>query len=146
MECSCVYVNHESSIFAMWSADLGFIPAKRVVYCDECGAAIAPGELHEKYCVQWEHHQHFLRHAGVEGEYRSYRTCPDCHSIRKEFFCDGWIWTQIIDDLWDHIVSIDGELSETCLIELTPGGRAMVCDLIEDMWRMGEGIREEIGA
>ena len=141
MECACVYVDLASDIYPDWWFDFGgFIPAKREVDCSECGAVIAPGELHEKFDVLWASYRHPLT---AEKAYRSYRTCRDCHSIRTAFFCEGWFWTRIHEDLWKHIVDVDGELSEQHISELTPGARAVVCGMLEEMWRMDEGVMVE---
>lgn len=131
MECACVYVGMEGAERPRWWVDLGFIPAKREVECCECGETIGRGELHEKVAVQWD---------TDDDHFRSYRTCVDCHSIRQNFFCEGWFWTMMHDHLWEHIVNIDGELSEDCLSRLTPGGRAVVCELIEELWVMDLGV------
>ena len=60
--------------------------------------------------------------------------CLDCASIEAEFFCDGFGFECIWEDLRQHIVDMNGKISSDCLVRLTKSARDDVCDLIEEYW------------
>jgi len=69
-----------------------------------------------------------------DGRWSSYVTCRDCESIRDSFFCDGWLFETLLDDLQEHINAMNGEIASECLEPLTLRAREMVCDMIEKAW------------
>lgn len=127
MDCSCVlvYTDGESAEFYSESK----IVARKYHRCSECGLPISPGEEYEHVSGKWE------------GSWDHYKTCKICQEIRKAFFCEGWHYTMIYEDLGMHIDEMDGEISEDCISDLSPPARDTLCDLIESYW---EGL-EDIG-
>jgi len=69
-----------------------------------------------------------------EGDFNTYKTCRDCESIRNAFFCDGWWYGMVLENLSDHINDTRGAISEDCISGLTPVARTTVCELIEKQW------------
>lgn len=70
--------------------------------CEECGAAIAKGDIH-----------HYAS-GKTDDSFWSARTCLPCDEIRKTFVCGGWVigslWEDIRDQLfpsWNFTTSID---------------------------------------
>ena len=63
-----------------------------------------------------------------------YETCPDCLSVIKAFFCDGYYFNQVWEDVDYHIEEIDGQISSKCLLSLTPRARDKMFKLIQDRW------------
>lgn len=120
MNCSCVYVNIDGNIDTHTEK---IVKARKQHTCCECDKII---EINEKY----EYIKGFW-----EGDVVIYKTCLDCLSIRYVFFCDGWYYTQTKELLRDHIYDIRGDVSEDCLVDLTPKAREDVCEMIEKVWR-----------
>lgn len=59
--------------------------------CTECGDAIEPGEKYE--------HVTLLN----DGYWSTYKTCRLCLRIRADFFCGGWYYGNMRDDLLECI-------------------------------------------
>ena len=94
--------------------------------CSECRREIKTGEKYLYECGIWE------------GIVQSYRTCEDCCSIRRSFFCAGFYYEFLIEHLKEHISATRGEIGEIHISCLTPAAREMVCDLIEEQWARNE--------
>ena len=105
MECSCVYVDVDSS--ADFSLDK-IQKARKLHVCCECGKTIEIGEKYELCSGMWD------------GCFSIYKTCLDCLDIRHSFFCDGWYYSEIMESLWSHVVDMNGVISESCLYSLRP--------------------------
>lgn len=115
--CGCIYVGDT------YEAQVRFQDknpvARKTHTCHECDRAILPGE---RYLIE----------SGIwEGEHYTYKTCSDCLSIREVFFCDGWIYGQVLSCVDEHINALHGEIASSCLTELTPAARAWVLDRID---------------
>lgn len=120
--CSCIYVNDCESFPDFFTKAIR--KARKVHKCGECSREIQPGEKYEYYSGRYE------------DKFSVYKTCLDCVSIRKAFFCEGYFFEMIHDDLQNHIEYLNGEISEDCIKDLTPGARAIVCELIEKEWKI----------
>jgi len=96
--------------------------ARKQHKCGECRRVI---EIGEKYNIEV---------TASDGGIKQYKTCLDCISIRREFFKGGFYYEGIIDALDEHVNDSGGDISESCLALLTPGARAMVCEMIEECW------------
>jgi len=119
-ECSCIHVGDYEE------ADL-FQAVTRIAHkthkCCECHREIKPGE-------------EYLHESGLwDGDWDKYKTCADCLSVRKEFFCGGGIYEMMWEDLGEHISDTNGEISEDCLVSLTEKARWRVCEMIEERWK-----------
>lgn len=120
--CSCVFVDsfdypefHRAKIQK----------ARKYHTCCECGRLIEPFEEYEYACGMWENC------------FNVFKTCSDCLSIRKEFFCGGFEYEGMKMLLWEHLQEMDGDVSEDCLnifSALTPRAKSMVCEMIEQIW------------
>ena len=94
--------------------------AKKEHKCNECSVIIEPGQKYsyEKYVLN--------------GGITVHRMCLDCLSIRENLFC--WF---MYENLWQEIhehLSNYGIFDGSCIDELKPRGRDMVCDVIEEYW------------
>jgi len=118
-ECACVYVGGYDGPETYWAKTRR---ARKPNVCGECGRQIQPGE-------DYEHYQ-----ACYEGDWYSHATCLDCLSIRNSFFCDGWLFETVLDNLRDHIEALNGQIASECLAPLTPRALARVCEMIEAAW------------
>lgn len=118
--CSCIYQAYDGPQATLHHVTTPL--AKKPHECCECGRQIAPGEQYERVVGVWE------------GEFRTYKTCPDCLSIRNEMFCDGWSYGMVWEDLWEHLRETDGRLSDECMLNFTKAARDKVCELIQEMW------------
>lgn len=92
--------------------------------CGECGVTIPPGEEYE----------FFVGRDSEDGSITDFVTCMDCRSIRNEFFCEGWFYGRILDDVNTHVYDLGGEISSECLARLTPGGRDIILSYIDDVF------------
>jgi hypothetical protein len=118
-DCACVWVgDFDRAEFD--SAEMR--TARKSHACGECSRTIQP---HEKY----EHSRQ-----KYDGVWYLHNTCADCLSIRESFFCDGWMFESVLDDLRGHIDALHGEIASECLVPLTPRAREQVCDMIEAAW------------
>jgi len=120
MNCSTVSVDIDS-----YSTNLSqsHPRARKEHRCGECRKTIARGEV-------------YLREVNIhDGQVITDKTCQDCVSIRNEFFRDGYWYGQVIELLDEHVQESHGDISEICLVALTPGAREKVCGMIEDYWK-----------
>lgn len=119
MECSCVYsgVDEYAEVYRS-----KFQKAKRNYQCCECREKILAGEKYEYVFGVWD---------GGPG---TYRTCKHCLSMREQFFCDGWHFEHIWEDLRNFIHDCHGDISESKIAKLPSVARDKMCELIEDTW------------
>lgn len=127
MSCACIYVDSD---FATYTIDQRRTKATGAHDCDECGNVILEGDMHEYYLGTdpRERDEH-----GDDKEF-THLTCEHCLSIRDEFFCNGWAWGSVIEDVQDHVWDVDGEISTECLLSLTSVARGWVIDMIDDVF------------
>lgn len=129
MDCACVYVG-DWEAFDDGGESLQVAGIER--RCCECAREIALGERYERAWGGYFDDDENLR------DVHNYETCIDCTSIRRSFFCDGWVYEFVWEFLEEHLAEVvgyhGGGVSSDCLISLTPHARAKVCDLIESIW------------
>ena len=125
-DCSCVYVQQGDRAGRRLSEEMP--RARKPHTCGECRRQIVPGETYERTTGIWD------------GDLSTYKTCTDCISMREEFFCDGWfygfIWENLVEHLSDVVKFGDG-VASSCLVPLTPTARDRVCAEIERLWADG---------
>jgi len=121
-ECSCIWVDADPCFDAFWIKER---KARKVHKCIECNKDILPGEKYE-----------YFKGIYYEGGFEENKTCLDCKSIINAFFCDGYHFSMIMDDLKEHIDNMGAEISEDCIKGLNEGARAIVCELIEKEWKI----------
>lgn len=120
MQCSCVYVGDTGEGYDFSRSKI--VTAKKDHKCCECRQPIATGSKYEYVFGVWY------------GDPDTHKTCLDCLSVRNIFFCDGWWYEQLWDQLKEHIDGAKGDISESCISALTPLAREKVCALIESVW------------
>ena len=128
MDCSTVLVDIDS-----YSTNLSqsHPRARKEHRCGECRKTIVKGEV-------------YLREVNIhDGQVMTDKTCQDCVSIRNEFFKDGYWYGQVIDLLNEHIFDSQGDISENCLVALTPGAQEKVCEMIENYWANQDDEEDE---
>lgn len=118
--CSCVCVDYGDPMPGFYTKRNP--TAKKEHKCSECKRIIKPFEKYEYASGLWE------------GKFLIFKTCSDCLSIINEFFCDGHLYEGIKESLYEHLQDMNGETDEDCLVALTPGARAFVCNMIEEIW------------
>lgn len=119
-DCACVYVD---DLDCCVEFDNKTYPiARKVHICGECGTEIQPGQKYERTANK------------SDGDVSTLKTCMDCVSLRDEFFCSGYMYTRVLEDLREHILGLEGEIASECIVNLTPKARAWVCDTIEEAW------------
>jgi len=120
MDCSCtVYVGDcDNADFHSETSPV----AKKIHTCSECNRIIHVGEKYSREFGIWD------------GRAETFKICHDCLSIRDQFFKEGWFYGQIIEDLNNYIVEVNGDIPSNCLIELTKPARDNICDMIEKYW------------
>jgi hypothetical protein len=100
--------------------------ARKTHRCTECKRAILAGV---KYLDE---------RTVYDGRVETWKTCEDCESIRENFFKEGWYWGDTRHHLIEHIYESFGDVSESCISELSPGARADVCEIISAYWEKYE--------
>lgn len=130
MECSCeIEVDSCDDQPAVFNSKDR--TARKKHTCCECGGTISCGDLYMHEWGMWD------------SKWHKYRTCSDCHDIRRSFFSGGWVYGSMFDDLWDYLLDSDGEgIPEDCIAGLTPGARDRVCEMIENWWEHLEDEEE----
>ena len=118
-ECACIYVDDFDSP-EMYRSTMQ--TARKPHKCCECGKTITPKEKYEYVCGIWE------------GTFDTHKTCIVCKEIRDTFFCDGWLFEGLFEYLYNHINDMDGIISESCISELSPKAREVICGIIEEYW------------
>jgi len=120
MNCSCIYIETEGT--PSFVREKLIHSAKTFHKCLECGRTILKGESYYYACGVWEN------------KFHAYKTCVDCESVIRSFFCSGYLIGNIWDDLRTHIWETNGEVSEDCIVPLTVSALYKVCELIENTW------------
>lgn len=123
MNCSCVYMNTDD-LGAVFLEELTPIARKQHI-CFECGRTIQKGEKYELARGLWD------------GNFLTFKTCLDCLSVRQEFFCAGYIYGEVWDNLRTHIDYTDGEVSSDCLLKLPEKARWKVMNIIDECFERG---------
>jgi len=118
MSLSCSCINHSGDM--EWDDEpiVRIRTSKRNFACFECNKIIRAGEKYEYF------------YGLLDGTKMFARTCQDCLSIIENLFCD-YTFGHVIEDLQDHIIDVNGDISETAISKLTPAARAIVCEMIE---------------
>ncbi len=103
-DCVCIYDSGDGDSPAFFTA--GFVKARKPHKCCECQAVIADGESYERASGKWEY--------GVD----VYTTCGPCQDIRQSFYCDGYTFGQLWEDVEEQMFQERG-LDGACLDKLT---------------------------
>jgi len=91
--------------------------------CYECSRQIKPGEEYIS-----------IEYTDDEDERKRMSVCADCQSVIDEFFCGGYTFGRVWENVQDHVYDLAGGISSDCLVSLTTVAREKVCDLIEEVW------------
>jgi hypothetical protein len=106
------------------------VRARKIHKCGECSREILPGEQYE-----------YATGGCSDSIIDQHKTCADCLSVRDSFFCNGWMYGVMWEQLWEHIFDMGGEIDSSCIVPLTPKAQGDVCDLIEQVW--ADDLEEE---
>jgi hypothetical protein len=116
MSCSCeIEVDHDGG--PQFCQEINR-KARKEHTCCECHRTITIGEYYEYVSGCWD------------GYFSKYKTCLDCVSVRKAFFC-SYIYTMIWEDLANEFCSYPELPSAECMMMLTKPAKDKVCDLLE---------------
>jgi len=116
MECACVYIENEGGPeFIKETTPV----ARKEHICSECRKKIQIKEKYERAEGVWD------------GDFRTYKTCLDCRSVRSEFFCNGWTYEQIWNDLHEFISDCGGDPGDDRLSKLTPAALVKVDSILK---------------
>lgn len=124
-DCECVYISAEDTT---WPDvyDRRIVVARKAWMCIECTATIPPQSEYEHARGLWD------------GDWRTFRTCMRCLSIREAFFCGTYIHGCLVEDLAAHIRR--SPVSQRCLDALTLEARSFVVETIDAIERDRECI------
>jgi len=117
MECSCIYVDDNWGPSCFRKVDR---KARKDHACTECGCVIRSGEKYRYESGIWDNIP------------ASYKTCSDCLSIRDNFFCNGWIFSNVWSDLRDHVFEMRGQISEDCITSLPSKAKEKTIHIIQE--------------
>ena len=113
--CACIYVGDYDPP-GFYRARI--IVAKKIHKCGECHKDIHPSLEYEYVVGSWD------------GQFNIHKTCSVCLELRNTFFCDGWIFEQIHEHLWEHIQEMNGEIEKDCLCDLSFEAKGIVYEMI----------------
>jgi len=120
MDCACIYVDAENDLSGFQKIINRKAIKKHI--CHECYRTIEKGEQYEYVSGM------------VEGDFFTNKTCSECLSLRNVFFCSGWYWGCVIDDLKNFINDTDGDFLNDKIFDLTEKARWKLFEYIEDYW------------
>lgn len=121
MNDCCIYINAEVEEEPSFVKTKMTKAAKEHI-CTECERTIEKGETYEYVVGSWHK------------ELRTYRTCPDCLSIRKELFDDDWYYEFIWEDLERHVANVGDKVLNCDIRQMTELARDKLLDLVEESW------------
>ncbi len=124
MECSCtvdVEIDDRCTLLSN-----RFVKARKKHKCSECHRTIHPGEEYFKEATVYEKHFH------------DHKTCDDCYSIRQVFFSSGWYFGEIRKQMSEFIWECQGDVSVSCILQLTKPAKDWVLDLVEEAYNSYE--------
>ena len=130
MNCSCVSIDNEDGCVDLITKTRP--TARKVHKCYECHRSILPDEKYE------------LQNYIFEGDFEMHKTCAECVEIRDMFFCEGYRYGNLHEDLIDSMADDDCELSESCIAALSPKARDIMCETLEKCYRF-QSEREMYG-
>jgi hypothetical protein len=67
-----------------------------------------------------------------------YITCEDCYSIRQVFFSSGWFYGEVREQFQEFIYESDGDISVSCILQLTKKAKDWTLDILEGYWKEQE--------
>ena len=119
MECACDFEVDTSD-----GEYCEFYHAKRLKSfknhkCDECGKQIVGGQTYE------------IVRGKFEGDWFTHKTCPVCLELRDKLFSSGYYHGLILEQISENLWEIGG-IAESCIADLSPPARDVLCDIIED--------------
>lgn len=120
MGCGCTidgYSDGDSYAFHIMSMRKALKEHK----CGECCRKIAKGETYE------------VSKGMFEGTFDAHKTCTDCLSLRKEFFC-SWSYSTLWYDFECEAREFPEEISYDSVANLTHTARTRACEIIEQVW------------
>ena len=119
MGCSCITVDYDDG--PEFYSEYNVKKARKDHHCCECRGTIKKGDSYEVIAGMWE------------GDFQIYKTCLDCQSIRKEFFCGGaFVFGEILNDLKESLYYA-WDVDLCCLNGLTPGARDRVMGILDTL-------------
>jgi len=121
--CTCVYADYDPVEFYHETERKARVTHK----CHECLREIAAGE---KYldCVFKDGHDPFTK----------MKVCAVCGELIQEFFCEGYCFGLMREQLWEHVQDHQGVVSEKCITALSSAARQVVFNIIESVWKQME--------
>ena len=119
MKCSCICVDSSDGPEAFKSVDP---VAHKEHTCCECKRTILIGEKYRKESGIWE------------GRPNRYKTCPDCLSVRNEFFCEGYMYQEMWEYVEEYLREANGMFSTDCIMALTPPARDKVFKILDEIY------------
>lgn len=115
IDCACIDSDYGDGEPAEYFNDVE-IKSRKQHKCCECDETIETGTIYERATGKWN------------GSWDTYKTCADCLSIRKAFFCSyiyGCLWT----DLKEYLEP--GECLDKLMLKITQGAREKILEIID---------------
>lgn len=125
MKCNCVDIGFVVGLYFCPISELTLRACKNYL-CTECGNDIKIGDIYKNGVYSRDEES-------TDSLYFN-KMCSTCLSIQNVIFCNGFIFNYLIDDLWDFINNINGEIGSDIMLRLTPKARLYVINLIDKHW------------
>lgn len=129
MECACVHVD-------VWDGEGGTMlkeverTAKKEHRCVECRRLIHQGERYQDERLLFE------------GAVSTLKTCRDCMSLRREMFCECWIYGELWDAFSEYLRELDeDDVPWSKIGKLTPAARDRALERVE--WHVFKRCEED---
>lgn len=95
--CACIDISPDEYEHADWmvtkKTEVGSCPIK----CDECGRVLEEDTGIEVTVACWPDNVHFKKHGYHKPEI--FIACEGCVELREQFFCFGWFFGMVIEDI-----------------------------------------------
>lgn len=121
LDCTCVAIQADLETEPEF-VNRKMARAAKEHICTECSRTITKGEKYEYVVGTWY------------GEFRTYKTCSDCLSVREELFDDNWFYECIWEDVEAHISRYGEKVLMCDLNSMTELARDRLLDLVEKSW------------
>ena len=119
MQCTCI--DMDIDVFSDM-IDEKITQANENFICCECKKQIKKRENFKSEILSFEN------------KISEYKICLACINIRDVFVCGSWIYGLILDEIYDCLLSADGDISENKIASLIPEAREKICEIIENVW------------
>lgn len=122
MECACTAEYDSSNAYEITPIYREVVNAFKPTQCGECDRPIPIGE-------EYIREVNLVDYGLLGNSTELFNICEHCYSVRQVFFSNGWVYGNIWSDVSKLVETYDGDLSVSCIRQLTPLARNKLLDI-----------------